>query len=185
MSSARRTSRRSGRSCADAVPANTSKAITIHTERNLAFITENLRPPVRPQLALPIITTHHRAKAVPPCSLEMAWFPRMSRRYRPLFDHLGGQEGGRGPEVLGVLGFLWVRRSSSSEHDDCDDSEPYQQELAQRPSFQAAAMQVGDQVGHCNVEKIAGRKRQDVRERVGQSLGREDHCDRAEDSSQA
>ena len=46
-------------------------------------------------------------------------------------------------------------------------------------------MQVGDQVGHCHVEKVAGGKREHVGERMRHRLRGEDHRNRAEDSAEA
>ena len=82
----------------------TSSAIDHPHRRNLAFIAENLRPPSRPQLALPIITTHHRAKAVPRGSPEIAWFPRMSPQFGCLFDHSGDRVPGVQPGFTGFRG---------------------------------------------------------------------------------
>ena len=49
-------------------------------------------------------------------------------------------------------------RTVGSERDDGEDAGADEDQLAQRPAFDSAAVQIGNQIGHRDVEKVPGRE---------------------------
>ena len=72
-----------------------------------------------------------------------------------------------------------------SSSDDGRESRRRSAAAVGRAAFEAAAVQVGDQVRHRDVEEVAGGEAQDVGQRVRDRLRREQHRDRAEDAAEA